>query len=475
MPAIDLIKLMPLIITSSGALIIMLMLAVRSGHKTVEIACLLVYSIGLAYLSKPTFVFEDNLFVVDGFGKLFMGLILFSGLIITFISYAYFNEKEENPKVYYVLLLLATLGAQTLCISHHFISLFLGLEILSMALYALIAYLRTRNYAIEAGMKYLIMAAFSSAFLLFGMALIYSETGTMDFAAIANIIKLQSKISPYLIMGFGLLMVGAGFKLSIVPFHLWAADVYQGAPMPVTAFIATISKGGMLIILFRLLGLTRLISLTPIFTLMLIIALASMLVGNLLAVRQRNLKRILAYSSIANMGYLMAALLSIDEDGLQTATLYTMIYFVALLTAFGVLSMLSTKERDADDLNDLKGMFWQKPLMASIMTVSMLSLAGIPLTAGFIGKFYILKSGIDTGQWLLMFTLILASIIGLFYYLKIIVALFTEAPSSAAVPEKGHPVYYFINLVVMFLLTISLVVLGVYPQQLISILHTILS
>ncbi|MCO4292654.1 NADH-quinone oxidoreductase subunit N [Solitalea sp. MAHUQ-68] len=474
MPTADLVKLMPLIITSSGAILIMLLLALKPSHKVVQVSCLAVYLFDLIYVLSSSEAFTYHLFVIDGFGKLFMGLVLASGMTITLISYTYFNEKEENPKVFYVLLLLGTLGAQTLCISHHFISLFLGLEILSMALYALIAYLRNRSYAVEAGMKYLIMAAFSSAFLLFGMALIYAETGSMNFEQIAQITRSQQLVSPYLITGFGLLMVGAGFKLSVVPFHLWAADVYQGASIPVTAFIAIVSKGGMLIILFRLLGLTQLVTILPISTLLLIIAIASMLVGNLLALLQNNLKRILAYSSIANMGYLIAALLSIGADGLQTATLYTSIYFIALLAMFGVLSILSTKERDADSLNDVKGLFWHKPMLATIITVAMLSLAGIPLTAGFIGKFYILKAGVDTHQWLLMLTLILASVFGLFYYLKIIVALFTEYPQTVGETEQLHPVSYVLNGVALLILTFSLIYFGIFPTQIILYIQTIL-
>ncbi|UKJ07172.1 NADH-quinone oxidoreductase subunit N [Solitalea lacus] len=468
----ELSNLTPLIITATGAVMLMLLLVIKPGHLFMTGGCLFVYMMGIGSLFNTQPYYQSLLFTFDGFGKLFMGLILTAGGLLTILSYPYFKIREVNPGTYYVLLLLSTLGAQVLCVSTHFISLFLGLEILSVGLYTLIAYQRERKTAIEAGMKYLIMAAFSSSFLLFGMALIYSETGTMAFATIATAMRQQAITSPFIIIALAFFLVGIGFKLSLVPFHLWAADVYQGASTPITAFIATISKGGMLIIALRFFGLYRLTELETVSIILSVIAIASALVGNILALKQNNVKRILAYSSIANMGYLIMALLSMKKhgNGVETATLYTSIYFIALIASFGVITLLASKENEADKLDDLKGLFVNQPVLATIMTISMLSLAGIPLTAGFIGKFYLLKAGISTHQWLLMFTLILASAIGLFYYLKIIVAMFSE--QSEAMPQKtSSPI---LNTFVLFLLAISLIYLGIYPTQLVEFIQSIL-
>ncbi|MHB1179865.1 MAG: NADH-quinone oxidoreductase subunit N, partial [Daejeonella sp.] len=180
-----------------------------------------------------------------------MGLIIFSSIVVNVLSYIYFEEKEESPKEYYVLLFLCTLGACVMAVSKHFVSLFLGLEILTVGLYALMAYLRGRNKSIEAGIKYLVLAAFSSAFLLFGMALVYLETGSMEFTQIAKNLSTIQIPSALFITGLGMMLVGIGFKLAVVPFHMWAADVYQGAPVPITAFIATASKAGVFAVLLR--------------------------------------------------------------------------------------------------------------------------------------------------------------------------------------------------------------------------------
>ena len=242
----DFLSVIPLFILTSSAILIMFSISVKRNHKLIYVitaASLIGDFVYLVlYNAKVKWVIEP-LFVFDGFGIFNMGLILLTALAVTMISYAYFEQREERKEEYYILLILATLGACTLVISKHFVSLFLGLEILSVSLYSMIAYLRKRERSDEAGLKYLIMAAFSSAFLLFGMALVYATTGSMEFNGIAKHLAGGDELSLIMMTGLGLMVVGIGFKLSIVPFHMWAADVYEGAPAPVTAFIATISKG----------------------------------------------------------------------------------------------------------------------------------------------------------------------------------------------------------------------------------------
>ncbi len=413
------------------------------------------------------------LFQVDGFALLFTGLLVFSVVIVGLFSFIYFEEREENPKEYYILLFLATLGAAILTISRHFISLFIGLELLSVSLYALIAYLRNRNNAVEAGMKYLVLAAISSAFLLFGMALIYMDTGSMEFAAIAKNITSSPGQSALFITGIGVMIVAIGFKLALVPFHLWAADVYEGAPTPVTAFIATASKIGVFAVLLRFALAINLQHYPLAVTIFSVIAIASMVVGNLLALQQQNIKRLLAYSSIAHFGYLLVAFLPGDAAGVEVAVFYLLSYSITLLSAFGVVTLLSTRVKDAGDLSIYRGLFWKKPLMAAVLTIALLSLAGIPLTAGFLAKFFVLTSGVREHVWLPVIVLVLTSVIGLYYYLRVIGTLFGEW-SPTAVQKTLHPFFYFATYASLVVMLLLLCWLGIFPNTVVEYVRELL-
>jgi NADH-quinone oxidoreductase subunit N len=365
-------------------------------------------------------------------------------------------------------LLLATLGSMTLVASSHFVSFFLGLEILSVSLYAMIAYTRARPISVEAGIKYLILAAASAAFLLFGIALVYAETGTMEFARIATALRANSA-DVIALAGLAMIVVGVGFKLALVPFHLWTPDVYEGAPAPVTAFVATVSKGAMFALLLRysnLLGIQTYYSLFIAFS---VIAIASMLVGNLLALLQNNVKRILAYSSIAHLGYLLVAFLASGALAVIAVAFYLTAYFVTTLGAFGVVTLLSDADRDADRIDDYRGLFHRHPWLAGIFTAMLLSLAGIPLTAGFVGKFYLVAAGVGSALWLLVIVLVVASAIGLFYYLRIVVAMYQPPPEGAPAPARvSLPIAGSVTLAV---LTLLLVWLGVYPTPFIQMIQ----
>jgi NADH-quinone oxidoreductase subunit N len=358
--------------------------------------------------------------------------------------------------------LLATTGAMTLVASRHFISLFLGLELLSVSLYALISYIRTQALSIEAGIKYLVLAASSSSVLLFGLALIYAETGSMDLSQFTA--ALGHTASFPLIAGLMLIFTGVGFKLAVVPFHLWTPDVYEGAPLPVTAFIATVSKGGMFALILRWLhaengpitGITGVV--------LTIIAIASMLAGNLLALTQTNVKRIFAYSSIAHMGYALVALLAGGALGAPAATYYLAAYFATILGVFGVMTVLSGHDREAASLEDYRGLFWRRPFTAAIFTAMLLSLAGIPLTAGFLGKFYVIAAGASQSQWLLLFVLVISSTIGLFYYLRIMAAMYAQPKD---IGEAGtRPMLPFPATLALAVLTGLIFLLGLYPAPL---------
>ena len=308
----------------------------------------------------------------------------------------------------------------------------------------------------------MMLAALSSAFLLFGMALIYMETGSMEFTAIAKAVDTAGA-SVLFIMGLGLIVVAIGFKLALVPFHLWAADVYQGAPAPVTAFIATVSKIGVFAVLVRFAQAIHLQQNTLAVTIFTVIAIACMIVGNVLALMQQNIKRLLAYSSIAHFGYLLVAFLS-GNAGVGAGIFYLLAYSITLLAAFGIITLLSTRRRDADELSGYRGLFWRNPLMAAIFTVALFSLAGIPLTAGFPAKFFILTAGVQQHMWLLAVVLVITSVIGLFYYLRIISTLFASPPLTPIKERTLSPFFYFATTASLVVLMVLLGYLGVYPS-----------
>lgn len=469
----DFSALMPLMLLAGASVLVMLLIVARLSHRIIQIVSLLLFVaafVSLLNIREMLPYQVGSLFRIDSFGVFMIGLIIFSGLVVNVFSYIYFQEKEEGPKEYYVLLFLCTLGACVLAVSAHFVSVFLGLEILTIGLYALIAYLRTRNRSVEAGIKYLVLAAFSSAFLLFGMALVYLQTGTMAFSAMADVAASDS-VPPLLLTGLGLMLIGLGFKLAVVPFHMWTADVYQGAPVPVTAFIATASKGGVVAALLRFFVAVDGFHSEQLQAVMIVIAIASMITGNLLALRQKNIKRLLAYSSIAHLGYLLVAFIPGSDAVPQAVSFYLLTYFTASFVAFGVITILSGPESDAEDLGYYKALFWKHPVLAATLAVAMFSLAGIPLTAGFTGKFYVLTTGIGQGLWLLAVVLVLSSVIGLYYYLRVITTMFEGTRDLLPGPPPKYPVFLGISMVVLSVLTFALIWLGVFPDGVIGMVQ----
>lgn len=469
----DFIALLPFLVITATSVVVMLLIAAARSHRwTVGLT---VGGLAAAFLSlfasfkvAPRAV--TPLLLIDHYALFYIGLIVAGAAAVALFSYGYLEKQEERREEFYVLLLVATLGATVLAASSHFASFFLGLETLSVPLFVLNAYLPDRKRPLEAGIKYLVLAAASSAFLLFGMALIYAALGTMAFGRIASLLTGPNDPLPALLLpGAVLILTGIGFKLSLVPFHLWAPDVYEGAPAPVTAFIATVSKGAMFALLLRAAGGAP--NAEPIFLLIGLIAAASMIAGNVLALLQNNVKRILAYSSIAHMGYVLVAFLAAGALAVETVTFYLVTYFVTTLGAFGAVILLSDPAREADRLDDYRGLFWRRPLLAGIFTAMLLSLAGLPLTAGFVGKFYIVAAGAASALWTLVLILIVTSGISLFYYLRVVVVLFgEEAPAARPIPLIPP-----LGIGLIVVLGGVLIWLGVYPAPLIRIVQAVAS
>jgi len=465
--AADLIALSPLIVLACSTIVIMLVVAARRNHALTLTLTLLADAGAFASLF---FVSSDvprqvaALLIMDSYSLFYLGLILAASFVVALLSYSYLGRHREQCEEFYLVLLLATLGSAVLVASTHFVSFFLGLEILSVSLYVLIAYQRSSELSIEAGIKYLILAAASSAFLLFGMALMYADLGTMDVSRMSSLMSGKA-LSTLVLSGLAMIIVGVGFKLAVVPFHMWTPDVYEGAPAPVTAFIATVSKGGMFALLMRYFYRLGLDASSSLFILFTVIAVVSMIAGNLLALLQTNVKRILAYSSIAHLGYLLVAFLAGGSIGSAAVTYYLVAYFVTMLGALGVITVLSFKDREAAEMIDYQGLFWQRPWLAVVFATSLLSLAGIPLTAGFIGKFYIIAAAVGSTLWWLVFILVVSSGIGLFYYLRIIVAMYKAPPRATQVTVSSLS---FTDTIALTALTMLLVWLGIYPATLIE-------
>jgi NADH-quinone oxidoreductase subunit N len=468
----DLLALLPFLLIAGTSVFVMLAIATWRRHWLSLCMTLvgLAAAFGSLWLVAPLVPRKvTSLLIVDQYALFYIGLIIAATFAIAMLCYGYLERHSETREELYVLLLVATLGSMVLVASSHFVSFFLGLEILSVALYALSAYLHTRRRPLEAGIKYLILAGSSSAFLLFGMALIYAQLGTMELFRLGALLA-GAQNSPLVLAGLTFIVTGIGFKLGVVPFHLWTPDVYEGTPAPVTAFIATVSKGAIFALLLRYFYTAGAQHLRPVFVLFAIIAIASMLIGNLLALLQNNVKRILAYSSIAHMGYLLVAFEAGGSMASEAIAFYLAAYFITTVGAFGVVTVLSNEDRDADTLQDYAGLFWRRPVLASIFTLMLLSLAGIPVTAGFLAKFYVVTAGASAGIWALILILVISSVIGLFYYLRVLVTMYARVREEAprAEPHAIGGSY------VLVALTILLVWLGVYPVPLLNVIRKVL-
>jgi NADH-quinone oxidoreductase subunit N len=459
-----LVPLLPLLVPSGAAVAAMLAIAFRRSHALAAGVSILglaggIVALPLTAAAQPREV--TALLLLDGYASFFIGLVLAATLAVAVLAHGYLARRAGRREELYVLLLLAAVGAGVLAASTHFASLFLGLEILSVSLYALIAYDRASARGLEAAIKYLVLAAGSAAFLLLGLALVYAETGTMELSALAPILS-GPRLGPVVLGGLALVLVGVGFKLAVVPFHLWTPDVYEGAPAPVTAFLATVSKGAMLALLLRYF---MSVEAAPFRLVVALVAIASMLVGNLLALWQENLKRLLAYSSIAHLGYLLVAFLAGGRAAVAAVGFYLVAYFATTLAAFGVVGALSGPERDADALEEYRGLAWRRPALAGVLTLALLSLAGIPLTAGFVGKFHVLAAGVDAGLWAALIVLVAGSGVGIYYYLRVVVALFQRPEASAAWPRLAPA-----SGVVLGLLVAALLWLGIFPARLLALI-----
>lgn len=470
------IALLPILITAGTSIIVMIGIAIKRHHwwnATISVAGLNLALLSTVLVAQNGPQIVTPLLVVDAYAAFYMALVLITTLATATLMHAYMEGYDGNKEEVYLLLVIAALGAVMLACANHMAALFIGVELMSIPLYAMVAYQVKLKSSLEAGIKYLVLSAVASAFLLFGMALIYSQSGALSFEGIAVWIHAGGAMSVYALTGAALMLVGLGFKLSMVPFHLWTPDVYEGAPAPVAGFLATASKTAVFAVLLRLFiegGFYHYFSVLEVLS---AIAVASILAGNVLALFQTNVKRLLAYSSIAHFGYLLVALIAGGPLAVEAIGVYLLTYVVTTLSAFGVVTLMSSpfSERDAVHMYDYRGLFWRRPFLTSILTVACLSLAGIPLTAGFIGKFYVIMAGVDAKLWPLLAAVVIGSAIGLYYYLRLMITLFMVDPERRRFSAPIHWAQQAGGVMVLGLMLLMLII-GIYPQPFIDIIQS---
>ncbi len=431
---------------------------------TASIGLAIATVVSLMYVGQYTTTIFHGLFISDDMANLMKVFIYISVFLCFFYSQHYLDERQMPKGDYYILGLFSTIGMMTLVSAHNMLTVYLGLELLSLPLYAMTAIRRTDSDASEAAMKYFVMGAIASGMLLYGISLIYAATGKLDLSEIANTIAANWKEQPAL-LSFALVFIvaGVGFKLAAVPFHMWAPDVYQGAPTSVTLFLGAAPKIAALGMMLRILTI-GLVDIAPQWQqLLLVLALLSTGLGNLFALAQTNIKRLLAYSAISHMGYSLFGILAATAAGYAASLYYVLVYALMSVAAFGLLVILSRHGVEIEQIDDLKGLNKRNPWIAFMMMIVMFSMAGVPPTVGFFTKLLVLKTLVDVHMtWVAVLGLLFA-VIGVFYYLRIIkVMYFEDAPDTTPLQlSKPINAIFSVN-------CLALLYLGIFPGVLVT-------
>jgi len=466
--------LLPVLIISAGILAVMIQASWKRSHFMAQGICLITLLLALAALINqyPTDVKTITiLFEYEPIGGFFSLLLLMVGISVALLQGPYMGaNSKEVAEEFYILLLLSCLGAMLLVMSRHVGSVILSIELMSLSMLAILAYNRERKLALEGAMKYLLLSGAATSVLLIGFALLYASSGQMMLVDM-----LQSPMGLMAKSGFVLVLAGLAFKLSLVPLHFWTPDVYQGAPVNSTLLLTSLSKAAVFALFIKLILLVPADFEADMVRMLSWMAIASMLLGNWLALQQQSMKRLMAYSAIAHMGYVLVAgviAMGIDHSlVLEGVSYYLLAYLVASILIFAVLTLLSRldDQQDLDELPQLQGLFWQHPWLASIMTIAFLSLAGMPITIGFIGKFYLLTLAIKLSAWWLVTAMLVGSAVGLYYYLRVIFTLFAPAKSDIHQATGAYITKIWIGFIAATLLLLGILP-GLLGDQLRSIL-----
>lgn len=421
-------------------------------------ALIVVRNMGEGGLTFSGTYIKDNLSDVL---KVFVCVI---NMLVLLYSSRYLKARGLRQGEFYVLAVFSTLGMLIMVSAYHLLTLYLGLELMSLCLYAMVAMQRDSAVATEAAMKYFILGSIASGMLLYGMSIIYGITGSLGINDIA--LAVAGSVGDDSILSFGIvfLVIGIGFKFGAVPFHMWLPDVYHGAPTAMTLFIAAAPKVAAFAMLIRLLA-EGLLDLQHYWQDMLImLALLSMIIGNIVAIAQSNLKRMLAYSTISHVGFLLMGVLSGTDEGFAASMFYTLIYALMTLGAFGMILLLSRQGFEAENIDDFKGLSDSHPWFALLMLILMFSMAGIPPLAGFYAKLLVIKAAIDVDLLLVALVAVVTSVIGAFYYLRVIKVMYFDKPLVTHRLDAGRPMQIALSVNVLMIL-----ILGLFPGALMQL------
>ncbi|QJC37050.1 NADH-quinone oxidoreductase subunit NuoN [Enterobacteriaceae endosymbiont of Donacia vulgaris] len=478
--------LMPLI----TIITLLILLLIKISFKRKNLTSLIITIFGFVLIIMSILYTKNNnfpinyLFLNDTYSIFYTIILICNNIITCLISYKWLSTLKWNKDEFYILMIIATIGSIVLINANNFISMFLGIELISIPIIGLISFDIKSKYSLEASIKYVILSIIASSFMILGISFIYLDNGSLNFIFLLNHFLIYNKfLIHYLtIIGFCLIITSLLFKLSIVPFHFWTSDVYQGAPTPVTLFLTTFNKSSVFIFLVRFLIYFTVINNSKnfLYNILILLSILSIIFGNLMGIKTKNnIKRLLAYSSIAHIGYMLTILIYNQKYtkhifALEMMEIYIISYIINNLVVLGIISLFTSlhdQEKNTDKLYYYRGLFWYDPIITFILTIMLFSLAGIPLTIGFISKFYLIALSIKLKIWYLTIFIILGSSIGLYYYLRFIIILYllpSKINKNWYFKKIQNKNYYFFIKNLFLLLTITTIILGIYPELIIK-------
>ena len=466
----DVIAALPEIFVLSMAMFILLIdLFIKPANRIVVFMLAQATLLGAAYITMTTHVasvtyFFSGMFVDDPMADVLKLMIYLSTSLMLIYTRTYITLRGMFRGEFYALVLFAVAGMMIMVSGQHFLTLYMGLELLSLCLYALVAMDRDNARAAEAAMKYFVLGALASGMLLYGMSMLYGATGSLNISEVASSLLNGVQNRPVLVLGLVFIVAGLAFKLGAVPFQMWVPDVYEGSPTAVTLFIGSVTKLAAFALVIRLLVQGLFVLAIDWQGMLIIMAVLSIVIGNITAIAQTSLKRMLAYSTISHVGFLLYGIMSASINGFASAMFYIVSYVLMTLAGFGIILLLSRKGFEADKLDDLKGLNQRSPWYAFLMLITMFSMAGVPPTLGFYAKFAVLQAALQAGMvWLVVFAVLMA-VIGAFYYLRIVKLMYFDEPKDKAAIKSTPEMRWALSLNALALLG-----LGLMPQSLMNL------